>query len=216
MIRTMIVDDDHLVRLALADILEDTPGISVVAQAADGAEAVRLAAERRLDVVLMDVRMPRMDGIEATSRLLALPDPPKVVVLTTFDVDRYVYDALAAGAVGFLLKDSDPSEIVRAVKVVADGRAMLHPAAARHVVEHCRQTTSRRGSAARSRLDRLTPRETDVLVLLAEGASNAEIAAGLGMRESTVKAHVSRILAALEVGNRVQAALHARDAGLSG
>ncbi|MFC5724845.1 response regulator [Streptomyces gamaensis] len=216
MIRTMLVDDDRLVRLALADILDDAPGITVAAQASDGAEAVERARAQHVDVVLMDVRMPRVDGIEATRRLLALPRPPKVVVLTTFDLDQYVYDALAAGAVGFLLKDSDPAEIVRAVEVVADGQAMLHPSAARRLIEHCHATTRRRTSAARSRLDRLTPRESEVLVLLAEGASNAEIAAALGMRESTVKAHVSRILAALEVGNRVQAALYARDAGLTG
>ncbi|GAA0379466.1 response regulator transcription factor [Streptomyces blastmyceticus] len=216
MIRTMIVDDDSLVRLALVDILDDAPGITVAAQASDGAEAVARAGTQGLDVVLMDVRMPRMDGIEATARLLALPDPPKVVMLTTFDLDQYVYDALAAGAVGFLLKDSDPAEIVRAVEVVADGQAMLHPSAARRLIEHCHRTGRGRTSAARSRLDRLTPRETEVLVLLAGGASNAEIASGLGMRESTVKAHVSRILAALEVGNRVQAALFARDAGLTG
>ncbi|RKN71470.1 DNA-binding response regulator [Streptomyces klenkii] len=216
MIRTMIVDDASLVRLALVDILDDAPGILVAAQAADGAEAVARAGTQHLDVVLMDVRMPRMDGIETTARLLALPDPPKVVMLTTFDLDQYVYDALAAGAVGFLLKDSDPAEIIRAVEVVADGQAMLHPSAARRLIEHCHHTTRGRTSAARSRLDRLTPRETDVLALLAEGTSNAEIAAGLGMRESTVKAHVSRILAALEVGNRVQAALYARDAGLTG
>ncbi|MFH8788284.1 response regulator transcription factor [Streptomyces roseoverticillatus] len=216
MIRTMIVDDDSLVRLALVDILSDAPGITVAAQAPDGAEAVARAGTQHVDVVLMDVRMPRMDGIEATARLLALPDPPKVVMLTTFDLDQYVYDALAAGAVGFLLKDSDPAEIIRAVEVVADGQAMLHPSAARRLIEHCHRTTRARTSAARSRLDRLTPREADVLRLLAEGASNAEIAAGLGMRESTVKAHVSRILAALEVGNRVQAALYARDAGLTG
>lgn len=155
MISTMIVDDDSLVRLALVDILDDAPGILVAAQAADGAEAVARAGTQHLDVVLMDVRMPRMDGIETTARLLALPDPPKVVMLTTFDLDQYVYDALAAGAVGFLLKDSDPAEIIRAVEVVADGQAMLHPSAARRLIEHCHRTTRGRTSAARSRLDRL-------------------------------------------------------------
>ncbi|WP_171166940.1 response regulator transcription factor [Streptomyces sp. I05A-00742] len=214
MIRTMIVDDDRLVRLALADILDDAPGIAVAAQGADGTEALELARTHRIDVALMDVRMPRMDGIEATRRLRALPDPPQVVVLTTFDLDQYVYDALAAGASGFLLKDTDPAEIVRAVEVVAAGQAMLHPHAARRLIDRYHDAAPPAGRAARARVERLTPRETDVLALLGGGASNAEIATALGMRESTVKAHVSRILAALEVGNRVQAALCARDAGL--
>ncbi|MFJ5680080.1 response regulator [Streptomyces sp. NPDC093097] len=215
MIRTMIVDDDGLVRLALADILQDAPGITVAAQASDGREAVRRATAQCLDVVLMDVRMPRMDGIEATRQLTALPEPPKVVLLTTFDLDQYVYDGLAAGAVGFLLKDTDPAEIIRAVEVVADGQAMLHPHAARRLIERHHHTARGASAAAQTRVGRLTPRETDVLRLLAGGASNAEIATGLGMRESTVKAHVSRILSALEVDNRVQAALCARDAGLT-
>ncbi|KAB7846364.1 response regulator [Streptomyces mobaraensis] len=214
MIRTMIVDDDRLVRLALADILDDTPGITVAAEAADGAEALELARAHRIDVALMDVRMPRVDGIEATRRLRALPDPPQVVVLTTFDLDQYVYDALAAGASGFLLKDTEPDEIARAVRVVAAGQAMLHPHAARRLIDRYHDTARPSGRAARVRVARLTPRETEVLALLAGGASNAGIAAALGMRESTVKAHVSRILAALEVGNRVQAALCARDAGI--
>ncbi|MFB6439879.1 response regulator [Streptomyces sp. NPDC056411] len=215
MIRTMIVDDDGLVRLALADLLDDAPGITVAAQASDGREAVQRATAQRLDVVLMDVRMPRMDGIEATRLLRALPEPPEVVMLTTFDLDQYVYDGLAAGAVGFLLKDTDPAEIIRAVEVVADGQAMLHPVAARRLIAHHHHTARGASAAARTRVGRLTPRETDVLRHLAGGASNAEIATGLGMRESTVKAHVSRILATLEVGNRVQAALCANDAGLT-
>ncbi|MGW1195868.1 response regulator [Streptomyces sp. NPDC002536] len=216
MIRTLIVDDDRLVRLALADILDDDPEITVVAQAGDGREALELAAAQSIDVALMDVRMPRLDGIAATQRLRALPRPPQVVMLTTFDLDQYVYDGLAAGASGFLLKDADPADIVRAVHVVAEGQAMLHPSAARRLVDRYHRTAGGRVQAARARIERLTPRERDVLELLADGASNAEIAAVLGMRESTVKAHVSRILAALEVGNRVQAALCVRDAGLHG
>ncbi|MEU7166025.1 response regulator transcription factor [Streptomyces morookaense] len=216
MIRTLIVDDDRLVRIALADILDDDPGITVVAQAGDGREALERAAAQSVDVVLMDVRMPRLDGIAATQRLRALPRPPQVVLLTTFDLDQYVYDGLAAGASGFLLKDAEPSDIVRAVHVVAEGQAMLHPSAARRLVDRYHRTAGGRVQAARARIERLTPRERDVLELLADGASNAEIAAVLGMRESTVKAHVSRILAALEVGNRVQAALCVRDAGLHG
>jgi DNA-binding NarL/FixJ family response regulator len=216
MIRTLIVDDDTLVRLALADILDDASGVRVVAQAADGVEAVEKATAHTVDVVLMDVRMPRMDGIAATERLRALPRPPQVVTLTTFDLDEYVYNSLAAGAAGFLLKDSDPSEIVRAVHVVAGGQAMLHPTAARRLIDHYHQAARPEVLGARSRLDRLTPRERDVLAQLAAGAGNAEIALALGMRESTVKAHVSRILAALEVSNRVQAALCAWVAGISG
>lgn len=216
MIRTLIVDDDRLVRIALADILADDPGITVVAQAGDGQEALDLAAAQTIDVALMDIRMPRMDGITATQRLRALPRPPQVVMLTTFDLDQYVYDGLAAGASGFLLKDTDPAEIVRAVHVVAEGQAMLHPTAARRLVDRFHRTAGGGVRAARARVERLTPRETDVFGLLADGASNAEIAAVLGMRESTVKAHVSRILSALEVANRVQAALLARDAALHG
>ncbi len=214
MIRTLIVDDDRLVRLGLCDILDDDPGITIVAQARDGVEALDAAVAQRVDVALMDVRMPRMDGIAATRRLRALPRPPEVVMLTTFDLDQYVYDGLAAGASGFLLKDTDPDEILRAVHVVAEGQAMLHPVAARHLVDRFHRTASGGVRAARTKIGRLTPRETDVLALLADGASNAAIAAVLGMRESTVKAHVSRILATLDVGNRVQAALCARDAGL--
>lgn len=214
MIRAMIVDDDALVRLGLADLLEGDPGIEVVAQAADGLQAIEHATAHHVDVALVDVRMPRMDGITAATRLRALPHPPRVITLTTFDLDEYVYNALAAGADGFLLKDTDPAEILRAVHLVAAGSAMLHPTAARRLIDRYHATTRPKATAARDRLDRLTPRERDVLALLARGDTNADIAARLAMRESTVKAHVSRILAALEVTNRVQAALLARDAGL--
>jgi DNA-binding NarL/FixJ family response regulator len=155
-----------------------------------------------------------MDGITATARLRALPHPPKVITLTTFDLDEYVYDALAAGADGFLLKDTDPAEILRAVHLVAAGSAMLHPTAARRLIDRYHATHQPQVTAAQARLERLTPREADVLALLAQGDTNADIATHLAMRESTVKAHVSRILTALEVTNRVQAALVARDAGL--
>ncbi|MGW2262209.1 response regulator [Streptomyces sp. NPDC001780] len=213
MIRAMIVDDDALVRLGLVDLLEVDQDIEVAAQAADGLQAIDQAMAHRIDVALVDVRMPRMDGITATARLRALPHAPKVITLTTFDLDEYVYNALAAGADGFLLKDTDPAEILRAVHLVAAGSAMLHPAAARRLIDRYHATTRPRATAARARLDRLTPRERDVLSLLSRGDTNAEIAARLAMRESTVKAHVSRILTALDVTNRVQAALLARDAG---
>ncbi|MEW2304572.1 response regulator transcription factor [Streptomyces sp. NPDC006655] len=214
MIRAMIVDDDALVRLGLADLLDSDPEIDLVAQAADGLQAIERASAHRVDVALVDVRMPRMDGITATARLRALPHPPKVITLTTFDLDQYVYDALAAGADGFLLKDTDPAEILRAVHLVAAGSAMLHPAAARRLIDRYHTGNQPKATAARARLERLTPRELDVLALLAHGETNADIAARLAMRESTVKAHVSRILTALGVTNRVQAALLARDAGL--
>ncbi|MFE7358239.1 response regulator [Streptomyces sp. NPDC057543] len=216
MINILVVDDDALVRLGLVDLLSTDPELTVVAEAADGLAAVEQAVRHRVDIALVDVRMPRMDGIAATRRLRALPDPPRVITLTTFDLDEYVYDALAAGADGFLLKDTEPREIIRAVHVVADGQGMLHPAAARRLIDRFHRAARPAALEARTRFEGLTPREKDVLARLALGDSNAEIAAALGMRESTVKAHVSRILGALGAGNRVQAALLARDAGLGG
>lgn len=215
MIRVLIVDDDALVRLGLNDLLDNTDDIEVVAQAADGLTAVEAATAHRVDVALVDIRMPRMDGITATARLRALPRPPKVIALTTFDLDEHVYDSLRAGADGFLLKDTAPDEIIRAIRLVAAGSAMLHPTAARRLIDRYHRTDGPRATAARYRLDALTPRERDVLALVAIGTTNADIADELGMRESTVKAHVSRILVALGVTNRVQAALLARDLGLT-
>ncbi len=210
----MVVDDDALVRLGLTDLLDHDDDIEVVAQAADGLAAIEQATAHRIDVALVDVRMPRMDGITATARLRALPHPPKVITLTTFDLDEYVYNALAAGADGFLLKDTDPADILRAVHLVAAGSAMLHPSAARRLIDRYHRTNRPQATRAREHVERLTPREKEVLALLAEGDTNADIARTLGMRESTVKAHVSRILTALDVTNRVQAALLARDADL--
>ncbi|WP_211339440.1 response regulator [Nocardia mexicana] len=211
----MIVDDDALVRLGLTDLLGSDPEIEVVAQAADGSDAVTQAGSRRIDVALVDIRMPRMDGITAITRLRGLPQPPRIITLTTFDLDEYVYEALAAGADGFLLKDTDPAEILRAVHLVAAGSAMLHPSAARRLIDRYHRAGTRQTETARARVRHLTPRERDVLALVGEGATNADVAQRLGMRESTVKAHVSRILTALDVTNRVQAALLARDAGLT-
>lgn len=178
-------------------------------------QAVEPAAAHRIDVALADVRMPRLDGITATTRLRALPYPPKVITLTTFDLDEHVYGALAAGADGFLLKDTDPAGNLRAVHLVAAGSAMLHPTAARRLIDRYHATKQPQVTMSQARLERLTPRERDVLALLAQGDTSADIATRLAMRESTVKAHVSRILTALEVTNRVQAALVARDAGLT-
>ncbi|MFB7274497.1 response regulator [Streptomyces sp. NPDC056244] len=214
MINVLVVDDDALVRLGLVDLLATDPELTVVAEAADGLAAIEEAGRHRVDVALVDVRMPRMDGITATRHLRALPSPPRVITLTTFDLDEYVYDALTAGADGFLLKDTDPREIIRAVHVVSGGQGMLHPAAARRLIDHYHHAARPAALAARAKVSRLTPREADVLARLALGDSNAEIARALGMRESTVKAHVSRILTTLDAGNRVQAALLARDAGL--
>ncbi|WP_424860332.1 response regulator [Streptomyces sp. MMS24-I29] len=213
-IRTMVVDDDALVRPALTDLPATDPGIEVVARAADGLQAVAQATAHRVDVALMDVRMPRLDGIETIARLRGLPHAPRVITLTTFDPDAYVYESPAAGADGFLLKDVAPAEILRAVHVVAAGSALLHPSAARRLIDRCQHTARTGSGAERERVDRLTPREREVLVLLAEGATNAEIAGRLGMSESTVKAHVSRILTTLGVGNRARAAPAARDAAL--
>ncbi|MFE7125897.1 response regulator [Streptomyces sp. NPDC057617] len=214
MINVLVVDDDALVRLGLVDLLATDPELTVVAEAADGLAAIEEAGRHRVDIALVDVRMPRMDGITATRHLRALPSPPRVITLTTFDLDEYVYDALTAGADGFLLKDTDPREIIRAVHVVSGGQGMLHPAAARRLIDHYHHAARPAALAARAKVSRLTPREADVLARLALGDSNAEIARALGMRESTVKAHVSRILTTLDAGNRVQAALLARDAGL--
>ncbi|MGW6462737.1 response regulator [Streptomyces rubiginosohelvolus] len=215
MIRAMVVDDDALVRLGLTDLLDSDDAIEVAAQATDGLHAIEQATAHRIDVALVDVRMPGMDGIAATKRLRALPHPPKVITLTTFDLDEYVYDALAAGADGFLLKDTDPAEILRAVHLVAAGSAMLHPTAARRLIDRYHHANRPQATQARNRIVPLTPRERDVLALLAQGDTNADIARTLGMQESTVKSHVSRILTTLGVTNRVQAALLARDAGLT-
>ncbi|MFG3225641.1 response regulator [Kitasatospora sp. NPDC048194] len=214
MIRTMVVDDDAPVRLALADRLAQDPSLTVVAEAADGLRAVELARGRRIDVALMDLRMPGLDGIAATRRLRELPDGPRVIVLTTADPDESVYRALAAGADGFLPKDTPAAELARAVHVVCGAQEMLHPAAVLRLIDRYHRVAAPGSVTARSRIAGLTPRETDVLRELADGLSNAEMAGALGMRECTVKAHVGRILTALGVDDRVRAALLARDAGL--
>lgn len=215
-ITVLVVDDDQYVRRGLTGLLDTDDELSAIAEASDGREAVRFVESHDVDVVLMDVRMPTMDGIEATRRIVALPSRPRILALTTFDLDRYVYSALAAGADGFLLKDSPPAEILRAIRVVADGGSMLHPNAARALIDRFHEQTSESAHRAVENVDRLTPREVQVLELVGRGDSNAEIAAALSMRVSTVKAHVSRILTALGVSNRVQAALVARDAQLFG
>ncbi|WP_017588666.1 response regulator [Nocardiopsis ganjiahuensis] len=217
MIRTLLVDDELLVRSGLRMILEADPGIAVVGEGSDGEEAVRLAQELTPDVVLLDIRMPGTDGLAAAARLSALPQAPKTVLLTTFDLDEYVHGALRAGAVGFLLKDTPPRELINAVHTVNEGHAMLAPSVTKRMLERFAAPAPADSAAGRTealrRLSVLSERERQVLVAVAEGKSNAEVGRALGMRETTVKAHVSRILAKLDMSNRVQAAILAHDAG---
>jgi DNA-binding NarL/FixJ family response regulator len=216
MTRVLLVDDEALVRAGLRMILEAAGDIDVVGEATDGADAVEAVRRSRPDVVLMDIRMPRLDGLAATQAVRALEDPPPVVILTTFDLDDYVFRALQAGAAGFLLKDTPPLELVNAVRVVASGDSMLSPSVTRRLIAHFAEDgRAQRQQAARDRLDRLTERETEVLVAVGRGLSNAEIGGELFMSEATVKAHVSRLLVKLDQANRVQLAILAHDAGLT-
>ena len=214
-VRVLLVDDDPLVRAGLRLILSADPTIDVVGEAANGQEALTAAADLRPDVVLMDIRMPDMDGITATGHLHRLPRAPQVIVLTTFHLDDYVFAALRAGASGFLLKDTAATNIVNAVHTVARGEAMLSPAVIRTLIEHFTndQTDSRRTTAA-EQLDELTERERQVAVEIGQGHSNADIASHLYMSEATVKGHVSRLLTKLHTTNRVQIAIVVHDAGL--
>jgi DNA-binding NarL/FixJ family response regulator len=215
-LRVLLVDDDALVRAGLRTILSSAPDLAVVGEAADGAGAVAECIAHRPDVVLMDVRMPAVDGITGTERVRALPEPPAVIVLTTFHLDDYVFGALRAGASGFLLKDTAPTEIVAAVRLVAAGEAMLSPAVTRTLIDRFGPSpASRRRGEAEARLAVLTDREREVALLVAGGGANAEIARRLHLSEATVKAHVSRLLTKLDVGNRVQLALLVRDAELA-
>lgn len=212
-IRVLLVDDDALVRAGLRMILSSSEEIEVVGEAADGADAVASVQALRPDVVLMDIRMPGIDGIAATSAVRSLTDPPHVIVLTTFQADEHVIGALRAGADGFLLKDTAPTEIVNAVRLVAAGEAMLSPSVTRTLLTHLGNDESiDRRRVAVQRLASLTEREREVATAVASGASNAEIAASLYMSEATVKAHVSRLLTKLEVTNRVQIAILVHDA----
>jgi DNA-binding NarL/FixJ family response regulator len=212
-IRLAVVDDDPFVRAGLAMLLRGAPDIEVVAEGGDGAEAIALTDAHAPDVILMDIRMPRMDGLVATERLRGRARAPQIIVLTTFDVDDYVLRALRAGAGGFLLKDAPPRDILRAVRTVAAGEAMLSPAVARRLIDHVADpAAAARRTDARSRLARLTDREREVAAAVGRGRSNAEIAAELRMGVPTVKAHVSRLLAKLAVNNRVQIALLVHDA----
>jgi DNA-binding NarL/FixJ family response regulator len=213
-ISVLVVDDEQLVRSGLRMILESAPDLEVVGEAADGAEAVALARKLQPDVVLLDIRMPGMDGLTAAAHLAELPNAPKVVLLTTFDLDEYVHRGLRAKAVGFLLKDTPPRDLITAVRTVYEGNAMLAPSVTKRMLERFAAPSGNSAAEAARRLEVLSEWERAVLVGVARGLSNAEIAAELGMREATVKAHVSRILTKLEKNNRVQIAILAHDAGL--
>jgi DNA-binding NarL/FixJ family response regulator len=213
-LRIVVADDHHVVRDGFAELLNTQPDFSVVATASDGATAVQLCSELHPDVVLMDVRMPRMDGIEATRRLAELdPSSPRVLILTTFDLDEYVYDALAAGASGFLLKDGTAERLFDAVRVVAAGEALLAPEVTRRLIG---QFVPRRQESPRLPADigTLTKRETEILRLVADGLSNIEIANRLVITEETVKTHVSRMLSKLGLRDRTQAVIVAYESGI--
>ncbi len=212
-IRVVVVDDQEVVRAAFGALLTTQSDFTVVGTAADGADAVRLCAERHPDVVLMDVRMPRMDGIEATRRIVAAEPRPRVLVLTTFDLDEHVYDALEAGASGFLLKDVTPERLFDAVRVIAAGDALLAPGVTRRLVAEFARLRTRQATPSTT-LGALTPREREVLLLVAEGLSNPEIAARLVVGEETVKTHVSRVLTKLGLRDRTQAVVLAYESGL--
>jgi DNA-binding NarL/FixJ family response regulator len=215
--RIFLVDDQALVRAGFRMLIEAQPDMEVVGEVADGRAALEALAVTRADLVLMDVRMPHVDGVQATERLIAAGRPgrpaPKVVVLTTFDLDEYVFAAIRAGASGFLLKDSRPEELLGAIRTVLHGDAVVAPSATRRLLEHVADSLPTE-SGEDPRLERLTPREREVLVEVARGRSNAEIAADLFMAEATVKTHVGRLLAKLEQRDRVQLAVFAYETGL--
>jgi DNA-binding NarL/FixJ family response regulator len=213
-IRVLIVDDDALVRAGLRMILAGAPDVRVVGEAADGAEVPAEVAAQRPHVVLMDIRMPRVDGLAATEALRAHSDSPEVIVLTTFDADEYVLRALRAGASGFLLKDTPPVEILQAVRRVAQGEATLSPTVTRQLIAHVAGPADGRRDALAA-LSALSEREREVALALGRGRTNAEISAELFMGVATVKAHVSRLLVKLSLNNRVQVALLVHDAGLT-
>jgi len=215
-IRVLLVDDDPLVRSALSLMLGGQADLEVVGEAADGRQGVVAARELRPDVILMDIRMPVLDGLGATRVLHADPQPPRIIVLTTFDADEYVVDAIASGADGFLLKDTPPSQIIEAIRKVVDGEPMLSPSATSTLIRQVRDRggPDDRAAKAIARLQALTEREREVAVCVGRGMSNAEIAAELYLSVPTVKAHVSRLFDKLGVTNRVQIAICVHDAGL--
>jgi DNA-binding NarL/FixJ family response regulator len=210
-IRVVVVDDQALVRSGFRMILDAQPDIDVVGEAENGREAVELAAVSSADVILMDIRMPELDGIEATARILAAQPETRILILTTFDLDEYVTRALRAGASGFLLKDVRPAQLVEAIRVIASGDALLAPSVTRRLLN---QFASGLETRTPAELEQLTDREREILLLVAEGLSNAEIADRLVVGESTVKTHVSAVLRKLQLRDRVQLVIAAYDAGL--
>jgi DNA-binding NarL/FixJ family response regulator len=214
-IRVVLVDDQTLVRTGFRLVLDETGEIEVVGEATDGAQALDVVARTRPDVVLMDVRMPGVDGIEATRRIRSGAHPAKVIILTTFDLDEYVLAGLRAGASGFLLKDALAADLISAVRVVAHGEAVAAPSVTRRLIAHYLGSTPA-PPATGGRLAALTGREREVLILVTRGLSNTEIAAALVLSESTVKTHVSRILAKLDLRDRVQAVILGYECGLAG
>ncbi|GHJ54290.1 DNA-binding response regulator [Nonomuraea sp. TT08I-71] len=212
-IRVVLVDDQTLVRTGFRLVLEETDDIEVVGEAADGTQALSVVARSRPDVVLMDVRMPGLNGIEATRRIRLAPHPARVIILTTFDLDEYVLTGLRAGASGFLLKDALAADLISAVRVVAAGEAVAAPTVTRRLFAHYLGRTPARPGTSR-RLAALTEREREVLTLVARGLSNTEIAAALFVSESTVKTHLGRILAKLRLRDRVQAVILGYECGL--
>ncbi|WP_374986625.1 response regulator [Streptomyces fradiae] len=213
-IRVLVVDDQVMVREGFSVLLNAMPDIEVVGEAVNGREAVRQVAALRPDVVLMDIRMPEMNGIDATREVVAADGDAKVLVLTTFDLDEYVYQALRAGASGFLLKDASARQLADGVRVVAAGEALLAPTVTRRLITEFAKRAESPRMAPLSRVGELTERETEVLVLIAQGLSNAEIAAHLVVAESTIKTHVSRVLVKLGLRDRTQAAVFAYEARL--
>ena len=212
-IRVVVADDQGMVRSGFSVLLNAQPDIEVIGEAVDGREAIARAAELHPDVILMDVRMPVLDGLHATREITAMPDPPKILVLTTFDLDDYVYEALRAGASGFLLKDASATELANAVRLVAAGDALLAPGVTRRLIaEFARMGAPR--SPTRKQIDGLTERESEVLALVARGMSNAEIADHLVVAEQTIKTHVGRILMKLGLRDRTQAVVLAYESGL--
>ncbi len=214
MIRVLLADDQALVRTGFRLILQQVPDMSVVGEAADGAQAAAMALELRPDVVLMDVRMPQVDGVEATRLIRADGGPARVLILTTFDLDEYVYAALRAGASGFLVKDTLAADLLSAIRAVAAGDAVVAPSATRRLLERYVPAGSTPSAFAALDPDVLTDREREVLTLIARGLSNAEIAGRLFLSEGTVKTHVSRVLTKLNLRDRVQAVVYAYESGL--